>query len=570
MKGFTIRPAAAAVLATLLLVLLPAGGMGISSNCSRSCGGVEVPYPFGFGVEPGCYLAGFNLTCSHHGKLFLGDGTVPVLDISIPNVTVRINSSLIYLPPGATLRRTGAYQSVVTNSTWGGVALGGPYFLSEGGRNKLVAGGCDIQVLLQGQNGNTISTCAAFCPQIEIANDGVGFVVDHAGVGCSGVGCCQAGIILGLASYRFEIRQLNGSRTNSAAAYLGIVSSEVSFDPLADSFTRVLPAVLDWTISNGTCSGNGSSPACRSSQSFCANSTAFGHGGGHLCYCSAGYHGNPYIPNGCQGTYGDASQRGGCIMIKQSLTEVPLLVYEFISNGTLYSHLHVEGPMSLSWNDRLRIMLEVARALSYLHSATSMPIYHRDIKSSNILIDDSLTTKVSDFGASRYIPVDQIGITTAIQGTIGYLDPMYYYTGRLTDKSDVFSFGVLVIELLTRKKPFLYKSDDDDGLVTHFGSLFTEGKLVDIIDPQVMGEENGDVQEVAALGVICTKLKGEDRPTMREVEMTLENLRAKSRAINNNTTPGCRDHTLDQAATQGVSRQYTMEEEILLSARFPR
>nr|CAB3470707.1 unnamed protein product [Digitaria exilis] len=304
MKGFTIRPAAAAVLATLLLVLVAAGatGTGISNNCSRSCGGVEVPYPFGFGVEPGCYLAGFNLTCSHHGKLFLGDGTVPVLDISIPNGTVRINSSLIYLPPGATLRRTGAYQAVVTNSTWGGVALGGPYFLSEGGRNKLVAGGCDIQVLLQGQNGNTISTCAAFCPQIEIANDGGGgFVVDHAGVGCSGVGCCQAGIILGLASYRFEIRQLNGSRTNSAAAYLGIVSSEVSFDPLADSFTRVLPAVLDWTISNGTCSGNGSSPACRSSQSFCANSTALGHGGGHLCYCSAGYDGNPYIPNGCQG-----------------------------------------------------------------------------------------------------------------------------------------------------------------------------------------------------------------------------------------------------------------------------
>jgi serine/threonine protein kinase len=258
-------------------------------------------------------------------------------------------------------------------------------------------------------------------------------------------------------------------------------------------------------------------------------------------------------------------------------TEVPLLVYEFISNGTLYQHLHVEGPISISWGDRLRIALEIARALSYLHSAASMPIFHRDIKSSNILLDDSLTAKVSDFGASRYIPIDQTGVTTAVQGTIGYLDPMYYITGRLTDKSDVFSFGVLLIELLTRKKPFVHMPEYCGGLVSHFTTLLIEGNFIDIMDHQVMEEENGEVQEVAALAVLCTKMKGEDRPTMRHVEMTLENLLAKRKHVPCNTTQRRYDddgtvahYMCIEQATKESSRQYTMEEEIMLSSRYPR
>ncbi|CAL5001367.1 unnamed protein product [Urochloa decumbens] len=259
-------------------------------------------------------------------------------------------------------------------------------------------------------------------------------------------------------------------------------------------------------------------------------------------------------------------------------TEVPLLVYEFISNGTLSHHLHVEGPISLPWDDRLRIAVEIARALAYLHSASTTPIFHRDIKSSNILLDDSLTAKVSDFGASRYVPINETGVTTAVQGTFGYLDPMYYYTGRLTDKSDVFSFGVLLVELLTRKKPSLYNSDSGDSLVSHFVSLLTEGDLVDIVDPQIIEEGDSEVQEVAALAARCTKLDGEGRPTMREVEMTLENLRVKKQpAPRNQFSSG--KYGGGQIATRYVparglvneaSRQYTMEEEILLSARYAR
>ncbi|KAL6859025.1 hypothetical protein ACP4OV_018027 [Aristida adscensionis] len=249
-----------------------------------------------------------------------------------------------------------------------------------------------------------------------------------------------------------------------------------------------------------------------------------------------------------------------------------------IHKGGPHNHLHIDGPLSLPWDDRIRIAMEVARALSYLHSAASVPIFHRDIKSSNILLDNTLTAKVSDFGASRYIPIDETGVTTAVQGTLGYLDPMYYYTGRLTDKSDVFSFGVLLMELLTRKKPYVYRSDDGEGLVSNFISLVTEGKLVEIIDPQVLEEEDGDVQEVAKLAASCTKLKGEDRPTMREVEITLENLVVNKRYVPCNTSTqrindddeivACYKST--ERATKEASRQYTMEEEIMLSASFPR
>ena len=155
-----------------------------------------------------------------------------------------------------------------------------------------------------------------------------------------------------------------------------------------------------------------------------------------------------------------------------------------------------------------------------------MPIIHRDIKSPNILLDENLNVKLSDFGASRYVPIDQTGVDTTVQGTYGYLDPMYYSTGHLTEKSDVYSFGVVLIELLTRKKPVSYRSSQGIGLVSHFVTLLSEGNLAHILDPQVTREGDGEVVDVALLAAICVKFISTDRPTMRHVEMTLEGIHA--------------------------------------------
>ncbi|XP_042485019.1 putative wall-associated receptor kinase-like 11 [Macadamia integrifolia] len=169
---------------------------------------------------------------------------------------------------------------------------------------------------------------------------------------------------------------------------------------------------------------------------------------------------------------------GCCLEMK-----VPLLVYEFISNGTLFQHIHNENQaMSLSWGNHLRIAAETAGALGYLHSAHSIPILHRDVNSSNILLNDNYMAKVSDFGASRLAPLDQTQAMTLVQGTLGYLDPKCFIIGQLTDKSDVYSFGVVLSGLLTGKKPILSEgSEECKSLAMHFVSSLKDDNLFQIL-----------------------------------------------------------------------------------------
>ncbi|XP_010256258.1 PREDICTED: putative wall-associated receptor kinase-like 16 [Nelumbo nucifera] len=209
-------------------------------------------------------------------------------------------------------------------------------------------------------------------------------------------------------------------------------------------------------------------------------------------------------------------------------TEVPLLVYEFISNGTLYQHLHNEDHASpIPWEKRLRIAAETAGALAYLHSAHSIPVLHRDMKTANILLDDNYIAKVSDFGASRLVPMDQTQMTTLVQGTLGYLDPECFHTGQLTDKSDVYSFGVVLAELLTGEEPLSpERPPEHKSLAMYFLSSIKENRLFEILENEVLNEGNREqLMAVAMLAKRCLKLKGEERPTMKEVAAELEGLR---------------------------------------------
>ncbi|KAK4478446.1 hypothetical protein RD792_013921 [Penstemon davidsonii] len=209
-------------------------------------------------------------------------------------------------------------------------------------------------------------------------------------------------------------------------------------------------------------------------------------------------------------------------------SKVPLLVYEYVSNGTLLQHIQNKGALTwLSLDNRLRIALESAGALSYLHSAASTPVIHRDVKSANILLDQNYTAKIADFGASRLISLDQTEVTTMVQGTLGYLDPEYFHSSQLTEKSDVYSFGVVLAELMTGKKAIdMERSQDERNLTTCFLMSMKESRLFQILEPRVVRE--GSLEQLQAIGELvkrCLHMNGEDRPTMKEVAITLEGLR---------------------------------------------
>ncbi|KAL2941575.1 Wall-associated receptor kinase 3 [Bienertia sinuspersici] len=204
-------------------------------------------------------------------------------------------------------------------------------------------------------------------------------------------------------------------------------------------------------------------------------------------------------------------------------THIPMLVHELM-DGCLSDFLHESNGCWLSWQNRLIIAIGVAYALSYMHSAGSKPIVHRDVKSSSIFLDKSLFAKLSNFGLSITIDPEDMTESLPINGTIGYIDPEYIITSLVTEKCDVYSFGVVMLELLTGKYPPKMQGDD---IVQYFSSHMTQNSVEEIVDQKLLQEESvkTTLQPFAELIAACVQCPGERRPTMEEVVLKLQEMK---------------------------------------------
>ncbi|XP_059441508.1 LEAF RUST 10 DISEASE-RESISTANCE LOCUS RECEPTOR-LIKE PROTEIN KINASE-like 1.1 [Corylus avellana] len=207
-----------------------------------------------------------------------------------------------------------------------------------------------------------------------------------------------------------------------------------------------------------------------------------------------------------------------------------LLVYEYIPNGTVADHIHGERatPGSLTWPTRMNIAIETATVLAYLHASE---IIHRDVKTNNILLDNNFCVKVADFGLSRLFPNDVSHVSTAPQGTPGYVDPEYHQCYQLTTKSDVYSFGVVLIELISSLPAVdIARHSHEINLANLAINKIEKSAFHELIDPHLGFESDKEVERmtilVAQLAFQCIQQDKETRPSMDEVLETLKQIQS--------------------------------------------
>lgn len=224
----------------------------------------------------------------------------------------------------------------------------------------------------------------------------------------------------------------------------------------------------------------------------------------------------------------------GCCITNEDKEEgnQRFLVYDYMHNRNLDDHIFVTGNssrMSLSWPQRKNIILDVAKGLAYLHYGIKPAIYHRDIKATNILLDNEMRARVADFGLARQTREGQSHLTTRVAGTHGYLAPEYALYGQLTEKSDVYSFGVVVLEIMTGRKAIDMSSQTSMVLVTDWAwSLVKAGRMEEVFDESILRDGEGKqtprgiMERFVMVGILCSHVMVALRPTISEALKMLE------------------------------------------------
>ncbi|CAL9218595.1 unnamed protein product [Arabidopsis halleri] len=199
------------------------------------------------------------------------------------------------------------------------------------------------------------------------------------------------------------------------------------------------------------------------------------------------------------------------------------LIYEYMANGDLRENMSGKrGGNVLTWENRMEIAVEAAQGLEYLHNGCTPPMVHRDVKTTNILLNDRCGAKLADFGLSRSFPIDgECHVSTVVAGTPGYLDPEYYRTNWLSEKSDVYSFGVVLLEIVTNQ-PVIDKTRERPHINEWVGFKLTKGDIKSIVDPKLMGDyDTNGAWKIVELALACVNPSSNRRPTMTHVVMEL-------------------------------------------------
>ncbi|PPR94649.1 hypothetical protein GOBAR_AA26024 [Gossypium barbadense] len=541
--GFVCMFKELSVFAVVVTLITTSVAAQAKPGCQSHCGKISIPYPFGTGND--CNISSdFFINCStsfNPPKSIL----TQVLDISLDG---SLRFSYNYLMGHDCYNSSG--RSLYTDS-WFQLLK----FTISHTRNKFTAIGCDTIAYIEGffepdsshgiSRKNFSTGCLTFCGD-------VGDVIKGS---CSGIGCCQTAIPKGLKGllFVFGSRRNHSDVLNFNPCSYGFLVEDGAYNFHASDLWDTnfgknnYPVILDWTIGNQTCEQAKMDPknyACKEN----SDCTVPENGPGYLCKCNAGFQGNPYLSYGCRdidecetqkpcyefgtchntpGSYncscpegfeGDGWKNGtGChtIFKPQDRESFPTLV---VTLGlympiTFFIFLLLIFSVLVSW-------------LRFDDFQCLVSVFYLCII---ILLDEKFRAKVSDFGTSRSISIDQTHLTTQVLGTFGYLDPEYFQSSQFTEKSDVYSFGVVIVELLTGKKAVsTFGSQEKRGLVSYFMSSMEENHLLDIVDAEIGKDDQKDeVVAAAEIAKRCLNLDGRYRPTMKEVAMELERIRTR-------------------------------------------